>query len=88
MGAINLLALDDLLVEQEGEPLDPERVQAGSASAARDRPLTSGPVPQANDALGKKWIIVIDADGEPHFAALPRLASGSETAEALAPERI
>ena len=72
-GAINFLALDDLLVHQEGEPLDPESVI--SLPIRADQPILPEFSRAPDDrflrqltASGKKWVIVTDADGEPRFA--------------------
>jgi hypothetical protein len=72
-GAINFLALDDLLLEKEGKALDPKSVIA--------LPLRSGrPVfpdfAQTSDdeflcrlrSSGKSWVIITDPAGEPQFA--------------------
>ena len=71
-GAINFLALDDLSVQNEGEPLDPESV---ITLPVRDgRPVLPAFSRSPDDAFlrrleasGKKWVVAIDPEGEPRF---------------------
>jgi len=70
VGAMNFLALDDLLVTQEGEPVDPLSV---IVLPHYDRypvfpefePDTDDPFISAVNASGKKWVIITDSEGEP-----------------------
>ncbi|MBE0620588.1 MAG: DUF21 domain-containing protein [Burkholderiales bacterium] len=72
-GAINFLALDDIAVGREGEPLDPYSVI--SLPMRQGRPVFPAIAREAGDpflariaASGKKWLILADEGGEPHFA--------------------
>jgi len=70
VGAMNFLALDDLMVTQEGEPVDPLSVITlphydhypvfPDFSASTDDPFIN-----AVNASGKKWVIITDEEGEP-----------------------
>ena len=70
MGALNFLALDDLLVTDEGELIDPESII--SLPAVNGRPVyppfehtQSDPFLQRVNASGKKWVIITDEQNEP-----------------------
>lgn len=70
-GALNFLAMDDLLVSQEGEPVDPQSVISLPTTPAGlplfpafDR-TSSDPFLQSVQASGKKWVIVTDPAREP-----------------------
>ena len=70
VGAINFLALDDIAIENEGEPLDPESVISLDFVAGRPEfPAISGsPSDEFLKQLqrsGRKWVIVVDPDGHP-----------------------
>jgi metal transporter CNNM len=73
-GAVNFLALDDVAVGQEGEPLDPRSV---IRLPFRDgRPVFPGIVRRVEDpflrqvvASGKKWVVFVDEHDEPRLAA-------------------
>lgn len=70
VGAMNFLALDDLMVTQEGEPVDPLSVLV---LPHYDRfPVFPDYVADTDDefinainASGKKWVIITDEDDEP-----------------------
>jgi metal transporter CNNM len=69
-GAINFLALDDLPVEAEGEPLDPRSVltlpfRDGLPVFPRFEPSAADPFLQRLQAAGKKWVVVTDPAEEP-----------------------
>jgi hypothetical protein len=71
-GALNFLAIDDLMVIHEGEPLDPQSVV--SIQIANRLPVfpkfdssPSDPFLQRIQASGKKWVILTDDAGKPHF---------------------
>jgi metal transporter CNNM len=73
-GAINFLALDDIPVGQEGEPLDPKSVIC--LPFRENRPLLPDIRRSADDpflrqlaASGKKWVVFVDARDEPHLVA-------------------
>jgi metal transporter CNNM len=72
IGALNFLQLDDIDVQDEGEPVDPLSIIA--LPMKNDRPLFPPFVASPNDAFlrrldasGKKWVILVDAAGEPHM---------------------
>jgi len=76
LGALNFFALDDVLVAEEGEPLDESSVVAlplrDEGGATLRLPEVSGAVDdpfvlQVN-ASGKKWVILTDPAGEPRLA--------------------
>ena len=71
-GALNFLDLDDIAVADEGELVDPRSVIT--------LPITNGrpalpdfvrsaldPFLRALNASAKKWVIIVDAGGEPHL---------------------
>jgi hypothetical protein len=69
-GAINFLALDDIAIAGEGEPVDPRSIVP---LPVRDhRPVMPGFARSADDPFlrqlessGKKWVIVTDEAGQP-----------------------
>ena len=70
VGAGNFLALDDLWVSEEGEPLNPETII--ELPFKDKRPVFPEIARRADDpflcrlaAPGKKWIVVVDDQGEP-----------------------
>jgi hypothetical protein len=70
IGALNFLALDDLPVSAEGEPLDPKSVIA--LPEVDGRPVfpdftgsPDDPFLRRIEASGHKWVIVTSPDGEP-----------------------
>jgi hypothetical protein len=73
IGAMNFLALDDLLVSQEGEPVDPQSIirlpiQDGQPVFPTFRQEATDPFLRQVSASGKKWIIITNAvDGEPEL---------------------
>jgi metal transporter CNNM len=73
-GAINFLALDDLPVGEEGEPLDPRSVvsvpfRQGRASFPEIGRTAADPFLRRVAASGRKWIVITDESGEPRLAA-------------------
>ena len=70
IGAINFLSIDDLLAEQEGEPIDPESVI--SLNFQKEKPLFPK-IKKSNDDLfvqkihqsKKKWVIITDEKRRP-----------------------
>lgn len=71
-GALNFLALDDIPLAAEGEPIDPESIVP--LSFREGRPVFPDIRPSADDEFlarvhrsGKKWIILVDEAGEPRF---------------------
>jgi hypothetical protein len=70
VGAMNFLALDDLMVSEEGETVDPLSIitlphQDGSPVFPDFEAATDDPFIEAVNVSGKKWIIFSDAAGEP-----------------------
>lgn len=72
IGALNFLAIDDLMVIEEGETIDPRSVI--TLPLENDMPVflnfkrtTSDPFLRQIEVSGKKWVIIADAEGEPHF---------------------
>jgi hypothetical protein len=73
IGALNFLAIDDLLAVDEGEHIDPDSLI--SLEFQNDLPVfpsfersTLDPFLKQVEASKKKWVILIDSSGEPHFA--------------------
>lgn len=72
-GALNFLAMDDLAIIEEGEPIDPKSVI--ELTFENNKPIfpiikrsCEDPFLIKVQASGKKWIILTDPTGEPHFA--------------------
>ena len=72
VGALNFLDLDDILVVNEGEPIDPRSIVA--LPIENERPLMPQFERSANDpflrqlnASGKKWVVIVDNSGRPSF---------------------
>ncbi|UCH62047.1 MAG: DUF21 domain-containing protein [Fidelibacterota bacterium] len=71
-GALNFLAIDDLSVSTEGEPIDPDSIlQLSIRDNQPEFPSFEGVCTdtflQKVHAPDKKWMIIIDDSGEPHF---------------------
>ena len=72
LGALNFLAIDDVLVGHEGEPIDklsiivmPDR--DGSLTFPEFKRETSDPFIRSIQASGKKWVILVDRENEPVY---------------------
>jgi hypothetical protein len=72
IGASNFLDLDDILVMDEGETIDPRSII--TLPIEKERPLIpkfdrspNDPFLQQLNASGKKWVIITDASGRPSF---------------------
>ena len=72
IGALNFLDLDDILVTDEGELVDPRSVIA--LPFENERPLLpkferspDDPFLRHLNASGKKWVIIVDSSGRPSF---------------------
>jgi len=72
-GAINFLALDDLLVTEEGERIDPKSLI--KLPMVKGRPVFPEFTPDPQDlfvrkiqASGKRWVILVDEEDRPVFA--------------------
>ncbi|MCP1714919.1 hypothetical protein J2T58_000764 [Methanocalculus alkaliphilus] len=71
-GALNFLALDDLPLAAEGEPVDPESIIQLDVLDALPvfPPITreiSDPFLQKIQSSGKSWIVLTDSEGTPHM---------------------
>ncbi|MDI6451666.1 DUF21 domain-containing protein [Anaerobaca lacustris] len=71
-GALNFLALDDLPLSAEGEPVDPESIVTLPFDGQRPvfptiRPTTSDPFLNAVHRSQKKWVVVVDTDAQPRL---------------------
>ncbi|MGD9058715.1 MAG: Mg2+ and Co2+ transporter CorB, partial [Desulfobacterales bacterium] len=73
IGALIFLAIDDLMVIEEGETVDPHSVI--SLPIKNNIPVfpdfartTSDAFLQSIEVSGKKWVIITDSEGDPHFA--------------------
>ena len=71
-GALNFLAIDDLLVAHEGEPVEPRTII--SLKFDKNRPIFPNIEPSTADNFlksiqlsEKKWVIVTDLSGEPRM---------------------
>ena len=73
IGALNFLAIDDLMVVEEGEKVDPQSVITLSFENSLpvfpdfDR-ITTDPFLNRIEVSGKKWVIIADSHGAPHLA--------------------
>ena len=72
-GAINFMTLDDVLVTQEGEPVDPESVLRLPHSEGRPifptfEATPQDPFLQQVQASGKNWVLVAPEEGAPVLA--------------------
>jgi hypothetical protein len=72
IGALNFLDLDDILVADEGEKIDPRSIII--LAIENERPVLPAFDRSPNDpflrqlnASGKKWVIIVDASGRPSF---------------------
>jgi metal transporter CNNM len=72
IGALNFFDLDDILVMDEGESIDPRSVI--TLPIEKERPLMpkfdrspNDPFLRQLNASGKKWVIIIDTSGRPSF---------------------
>jgi hypothetical protein len=72
-GAINFMTLDDVLVTQEGEPVDPDSVLRLPHSEGRPvfptfEASPQDPFLQQVQASGKRWVLIAPEEGAPTFA--------------------
>ena len=76
MGALNFLALDDVRVSEEGQPLDDDSIitlplREGSYTALELPSISAGvkdPFVRLVNESGHKWVILTNPDGEPRLA--------------------
>ena len=72
IGALNFLAIDDLLVVDEGVHIDPDSLvtlefQDGLPVFPPYERAISDPFLRQVESSRKKWVILVDSAGEPHF---------------------
>ena len=73
IGALNFLAIDDLMVVEEGEAVDPRSIimlpieNELPVFPDFDRTIDDGFLQQVENS-GKKWVIITDSENEPRFA--------------------
>jgi hypothetical protein len=72
LGALNFLAIDDIIISHEGEPVDPKSVI--NLPLEKNFPVfpefqrnASDPFIQKVHASGKKWVIITDEEDEPQL---------------------
>ncbi len=72
IGALNFLAIDDLMVVEEGELVDPRSVI--TLPIENNMPVfpnfdrtTSDPFLRRIEISGKKWVIITDTEGQPYL---------------------
>ncbi len=73
LGALNFLAIDDLPIVSEGEPLDARSVMQlpfrdGAPTFPNYQPIPEDPFLSAVEASGKQWIIITDDTQTPRLA--------------------
>ena len=72
IGALNFLDLDDILVVDEGESVDPRSIitlpiDNGRPVLPKFERSPDDPFLRRLNASGKKWVIIADASGQPSF---------------------
>lgn len=70
VGALNFLALDDLLVTTEGEPIHPDSIvpltlRDGAPTLPTFEPSVADPFVKAVARSGQKWVVLTAPDGRP-----------------------
>ena len=72
IGALNFLAMDDIIIAQVGEPLDPKSIV--SLPFENGRPLfppvrwvKDDPFLHQVNVSGKKWVVLTDKQGDPNW---------------------
>jgi metal transporter CNNM len=71
-GALNFLDIDDVPLEEEGEPVDPASVLRLPFDGERPRfpriePTSEDAFLRAVDRSGKSWAVIVDPQGEPRL---------------------
>ncbi len=71
-GALNFLELDDVRLEDEGEPLDPDSVLElpfveGRPVFPEFRPTAEDAFLQAVNRSAQSWVVIVDPEGEPRL---------------------
>jgi metal transporter CNNM len=92
-GAVNFLALDDIVVAGEGEPIAPDSIialpfEGGVPIFPAIARRSDDPFLRRVAASGKKWIVVVDCEDQPRriFSAPGMIASALFDEEAFDPE--
>ena len=72
-GSLNFLAIDDLSIVEEGEPIDSLSIielpfENNKPIFPVTKPSREDPFLKKINRSGRKWVILTDAAGEPHFA--------------------
>ena len=72
VGAMNFLALDDIVVTQEGEQINPDSIislptKDGKSVFPKFEHNTSDPFLHKVNLSGKKWVIIVDEDNQPRM---------------------
>ena len=73
VGALNFLALDDLVIAHEGQPVDPESVvtlpvgESGKLTIPKIGSTLDDPFLRTIQKSGKKWVILVDPEGAPRL---------------------
>jgi len=72
IGALNFLSIDDLPVEEEGVPIDPESiirlpVRNGIPHFPPFKKSADDPFLKQIDASGKAWVVIADEHDQPHL---------------------
>lgn len=83
-GALNFLDIDDVPLDDEGEPIDPESViqmtfEDGHPIFPPIEPTPEDPFLQRIDRSRKRWVVIVDQDGSPQLV----ISSGDFIREAL-----
>lgn len=72
IGALNFLAMDDIIIAQVGQPLDPKSIvslpfENGRPQFPRMQWNKNDPFLRQINASGKKWVVLTDMHGEPKW---------------------
>jgi metal transporter CNNM len=96
IGALNFLDLDDISVLDEGETVDPRSIV--TLPVANERPVLpkferspNDPFLRQLDASGKKWVIIVNASGQPAMCSsitFPSIRRPIGTARSSSPTRV
>jgi hypothetical protein len=72
IGALNFLSIDDLPIEQEGVPIDPDSIirlplRSGVPSFPSFKKSADDPFLNKVNASGKGWVVIADERNQPHL---------------------
>jgi metal transporter CNNM len=72
IGALNFLSIDDLPIEKEGVPIDPESIvrvplRNGLPHFPSFRKSADDPFLKQINAAGKAWVVIADEYNQPHL---------------------